>query len=149
MNVLRDDLVGCDALIFYPWENIKFIEGEINTSKMDFNRWDWNPNSLKAPQSNHHRNCRGYVGRGRTWGIRLIYTPRCWYIVLGISRNWVWREGHFPYRRANVLQFLIGQIRDEFQTFIVLFKNVIQSTYVCYVLSYFKMWYNQRIYVIY
>ena len=36
MNVLRDDLVGCDALIFYPWENIKFIEGEINTSKMDF-----------------------------------------------------------------------------------------------------------------
>ena len=34
INVLKDDLVGCDALILDPQENIKFLKGDINTSKM-------------------------------------------------------------------------------------------------------------------
>ena len=35
MNVLRDELVGCYDLTFYLRENIKVIEGEVNTSKME------------------------------------------------------------------------------------------------------------------
>ena len=34
MNIRRDALVGCDALILYLQEKIKVIEGEMNTSKM-------------------------------------------------------------------------------------------------------------------
>ena len=35
MNVLRDELVGFDALILYLRENIKVIEGDMNASKME------------------------------------------------------------------------------------------------------------------
>ena len=35
MNVLRDELVGFDALILYLREKIKVIEGEINASEME------------------------------------------------------------------------------------------------------------------
>ena len=33
MNVPRDELVGCDALILDLQVNIKFIEGDMNTFK--------------------------------------------------------------------------------------------------------------------
>ena len=34
MNVLKDDLLGCNALIFDPQEHIEVLEGDMNTSKI-------------------------------------------------------------------------------------------------------------------
>ena len=35
MNIMRDDLVGYNALIFDLQEHIKFLKGDMNTSKKE------------------------------------------------------------------------------------------------------------------
>ena len=35
MNMTRDELIGCNALIFDPQEHIKVLEGGVNASKIE------------------------------------------------------------------------------------------------------------------
>ena len=35
INVMSDELIGCNALIFDPQEHIKVLKGDMNTSKTE------------------------------------------------------------------------------------------------------------------
>ena len=55
INVMRDELLVFNALILYPWEHIKVLEGDMNTSKTELEslRLEYEWSKITTRESSH------------------------------------------------------------------------------------------------